>query len=169
MGIFSRFNQFFGFTANEIKVILFLSVTFLAGLGVRWYRSATNDRSQPINVADYAELDSIFRARSKSDLAPEHLTDQSRPDSPTSRPKGKPPTPRPKSIDLNQAGKDQLMLLPGIGASYAERIILYRTDNGPFRSIDELDRVKGIGKKTIERLRPFVTLSTTDDKKDLRP
>jgi competence protein ComEA len=50
------------------------------------------------------------------------------------------------------------MQLPGIGESYAERIILDREDHGSYTSVDDLMRVKGIGKKTMERIRPFVTI-----------
>ncbi|MBM2846858.1 MAG: competence protein ComEA [Bacteroidetes bacterium] len=50
------------------------------------------------------------------------------------------------------------MQLPGIGESYAERIILYREDYGSYTSVDDLTNVKGIGKKTLERIRPFLTV-----------
>lgn len=58
-------------------------------------------------------------------------------------------------LDLNTATAEQLDELPGIGAVLAERIIAARAKQ-PFVSIDDLDRVRGIGKKTIAKLRPFV-------------
>lgn len=61
-------------------------------------------------------------------------------------------------IDLNAATLDQLQALPGIGPKMAQAILDYRAANGRFRSIDDLDNVKGIGEKKLEKLRPLVTV-----------
>lgn len=58
-------------------------------------------------------------------------------------------------IDLNAASAAELESLPRIGPALARRIIEDRAEHGPFASLDDLDRVKGIGKRTIELLRPF--------------
>ena len=60
-------------------------------------------------------------------------------------------------IDLNRASAAELEALPRVGPALARRIVDDREANGPFRSIDELDRVRGIGPRTIELLRPLVT------------
>lgn len=60
-------------------------------------------------------------------------------------------------IELNTATRDQLMSLPGIGKVMAERIIT----NRPFASIEDLDRVPGVGPKTLEKLRPLVRVEAT--------
>lgn len=59
-------------------------------------------------------------------------------------------------IDLNSAGFEELVLLEGIGEVTAEKIILDRELNGPFLAEEQLQRVKGIGPKTMERLRDHV-------------
>jgi len=155
MGVFSTFQQLFGFSRNELKVVLFLALTFLAGLAIRWTKSLHDEPGE----FDYSKEDSVFLERSQQFLL-------SRPseDSTATRPRRKAKQQpeeklKPNSIDINNASKDQLMRLPGIGEAYAERIILYRDDHGPFRSVEELGHVKGIGKKTIARLRPFVTIN----------
>jgi competence protein ComEA len=61
-----------------------------------------------------------------------------------------------RKIDLNAADLDQLVLLPGIGPKKAEAIIQWRSQNGPFVSIEQLLEVKGIGEGTLRRLRPYV-------------
>jgi len=62
-------------------------------------------------------------------------------------------------IDINQADPVELTKLPGIGTSTAAKISAYRDANGPFKSIDELLNVKGIGPEKLEKIKPLVTLS----------
>lgn len=64
----------------------------------------------------------------------------------------------PRAVDLNSATKEELDGIPGIGPVLAERIILYRTVNGPFKSVDELTKVSGIGAKKLQDLKPYVTV-----------
>jgi competence protein ComEA len=59
-------------------------------------------------------------------------------------------------LDLNRATLEQFRTLPGIGPTLAQRMIDHRRASGPFRSVEDLHKVKGIGRKRIERLRPLV-------------
>ena len=59
-------------------------------------------------------------------------------------------------IDVNTATLEELMRLPGIGEVKARGIIEYRKTHGFFRTVDELLNVRGIGKKTLERLRRYI-------------
>ena len=61
-------------------------------------------------------------------------------------------------INVNTAKKDELIFLPNVGPVTAERIIRFREDFGVFKSIDDLTRVKGIGPKTLDKLRKYVTI-----------
>lgn len=71
------------------------------------------------------------------------------------------PTPS-KVVDLNRATREDLMTLPGIGPALAERILQNRQVKGPFQSVEDLMRIRGIKEKTLQKLRPFlmVTKST---------
>ncbi|MGQ9476904.1 MAG: ComEA family DNA-binding protein [Candidatus Bipolaricaulia bacterium] len=61
-------------------------------------------------------------------------------------------------LDLNTASFAELLRLPGIGPTLAERIITYRERNGPFRSLEELLHIRGIGPKLLQRLKGRVKL-----------
>jgi comEA protein len=67
-------------------------------------------------------------------------------------------TPEPRSITLNTASPKELELLPGIGPVLAEGIVAYRQEHGPFKRIDELLAIKGIGPKKLEKLRSYLRL-----------
>lgn len=59
-------------------------------------------------------------------------------------------------VDINQAKWPELLQLPGLGETLARRIVSDRLQQGPFESVEELDRVNGIGPRTMERLRPYL-------------
>jgi comEA protein len=64
-------------------------------------------------------------------------------------------------IDLNSATVEQLTTIPGIGKVMAKRIVAWREEHGPFRRVEDLIKVKGIGEKTFEKLRPYVTVESS--------
>ncbi|MDZ7806063.1 MAG: phospholipase D-like domain-containing protein [Gracilimonas sp.] len=61
-------------------------------------------------------------------------------------------------ININTADAATLQLLPGIGPAYSERLVKYREENGGFNSVDEITNIRGIGLKTLQRLRPIITI-----------
>ena len=62
------------------------------------------------------------------------------------------------TIELNGATVDELKALPGVGKVIADRIVAWRDEHGPFRSVDDLLKVKGIGERSFQRLRPHVVV-----------
>jgi len=65
----------------------------------------------------------------------------------------------PQKIDINRAEPWLLEALPGIGETRAQAIVDYRSENGPFRRIEDLLKVSGIGEATFENIKDFITVS----------
>lgn len=61
-------------------------------------------------------------------------------------------------ISINTANAEELATLPGIGPMYARRIVEYREVHGPFRTLDDLKDVKGIGDTVFSRIAPYIKL-----------
>lgn len=61
-----------------------------------------------------------------------------------------------RPISLNKASKNELLELPGVGPAMADRIIADRREHGPFKHVEDLKRVKGIGSKKFEKLRKYL-------------
>ncbi len=65
---------------------------------------------------------------------------------------------QPALVDINTAGVEELATLPGVGPALAARIVEFREKNGPFESVDDLLKVRGVGEKSLERFRSLVTV-----------
>jgi competence protein ComEA len=61
-------------------------------------------------------------------------------------------------VNLNTASAADLEALPGIGAKTAARIVEYRQKNGPFKKVEELMNVRGVGEKNFLKLKPQITV-----------
>lgn len=164
------------FTKNEIKVLLFLFVVVFLGLGIKVskeYISGENNfdfkKSELIikrtqgNVTEMLH-DSGFVSDSSvknTDTSVDNLKNTSDTANSTgtkSKKKGKKgENLREKSININTATKEQLILLPGIGESTAEKIIMYRNEKGIFKRIEDIMKIKGIGSKKFEKMKNYIT------------
>lgn len=66
-----------------------------------------------------------------------------------------------KLVNINTASVAELAGLNGIGDAKAKLIVDYREKNGPFKSVDDLRQVRGIGEKMVAKLRPAITTGQT--------
>ncbi|MFQ6014741.1 MAG: helix-hairpin-helix domain-containing protein [Anaerolineae bacterium] len=81
--------------------------------------------------------------------------EETSPISPTGMPSG---SPSGGKVNINRATVVELDALPGIGPAYAQRIIDYREANGPFESIEEIKKVRGIGEAIFEQVKDLITV-----------
>ena len=144
-----RLQQRLSITRRESWAIFSLLALFLLGLAVQ---EVERYRTPPISPK------AVLVAR------PDTASDSPEAATPATVPATAPATPDKKEaiIDLNRASPRQLQALPGIGPALAGRIVRYRSRRS-FQSPDELERVSGIGPKTMDRLRPLVSVSTEAD------
>ena len=63
-----------------------------------------------------------------------------------------------EKININSATMDQLVTIPGIGKVTAERILSFREQNGKFTKLDDLLQIKGIGKKSLMKMSPYLSI-----------
>ena len=59
-------------------------------------------------------------------------------------------------ININKASVEELVELPRVGQTVAKRIIAYRQENGPFKKLEDLKSVRGIGDKVFDQIRPSI-------------
>ena len=63
-----------------------------------------------------------------------------------------------KPININSANSDELQQVPGIGPATAEKILQMRKSYGPFKSVDDLLAIKGLGRKRLDKMRKYLTV-----------
>ena len=162
--MFKKLSVKSGFTETEIKVLLFLLGLFLAGFIYVKFIQRSNET--PYKQFEYAKEeeqliktwqdDSLEESSSSenADTVKKHVLELK--DTPNELTAKK--DIQEKSINLNTATKEQLMLIKGIGAKTAENIISYRDKNGSFSSLNALMQVKGIGQVKYEKFSKYLYL-----------
>lgn len=85
---------------------------------------------------------------------------------PGSAGKKKAPT---KPININTATSEELQLVPGIGPVTAQKILQMRKVNGPFKSVDDLLAIRGLGEKRLNKMRKYLTVDKSPAPKSDAP
>lgn len=141
------------FTKQEQQFIVFLLFSLFLGLGVKHVRE---HRSRPDESWRTEKEKILLTFQERSQLVNEG--DAASPQKPL---EAKPAISKKTltgKLNINTATSEELEILPKIGPAMASRIVEYRTKNGFFQSIDEIQNVKGIGPKTFEIIRDYITV-----------
>jgi len=72
-------------------------------------------------------------------------------------------------VNINTATETQIALLPGIGPKLAAEVVNYRTNNGGFKTIEDIKKVSGVGDKKFEKIKDFVVLEGETTIKSTKP
>jgi competence ComEA-like helix-hairpin-helix protein len=163
--MFEKLSKKVGFTETEIYVVLFLAGMFM--LGFVYVEFIKDETSTDYKYFDYSEEDSLFNYYSK--LNPEYNVEDSSlisnlkikkrvlelPDS-FAYVKKDLSSLVEKSININTAGVNEFVKLPGIGEKTAEKIIQLRNQKGKFRRLEDLMEVRGIGEVKFNKIKMYL-------------
>jgi comEA protein len=127
-----------GFTKKETIVIFFLAAGFICGTGIQFIQKRTLSLPEPVNA---------MTVNAGSVCMDEQMLMNTDEKSSTVF-----------KIHLNTASSDILQQVPGFGPVTAKKIVQYRDQNGPFQSVEDLIHIKGIGPKTIEKIKNYLTV-----------
>ncbi len=163
--MFKKLSEKIGFTQTEIKVILFLIVTLSAGFFID--KVVFRKPKAKYKSFDYSQQDSIFENISDNNVLKDEKKDLGNKKvdykrevldfkKPNFKENSQEKELKPKSVNINSAGINELELLPGIGNKTAEKIIKYRKKIGSFTELKDLIKVKGIGQTKFKNIKKFL-------------
>jgi len=142
------------FTKAQMRALWFIIAIFACSVIFQYLKYYFLDRDQ----YDFSAFDRQFFQKRDSLLAERNSDTLSK--------STEDPRDHPKAtviykkfpVNINSASEAELQNLPRIGPAMAARIVLHRQQHGPFQSKDDLMKVKGIGKKTFEKLKDLIVL-----------
>ena len=148
------------YSRREIFVLLAVVVLGAAGIGIDRWRREHPDLANRLEALDRTAAPDTPPAAARlggdHGNAPRPRVAAAQRAARAGRHDREPLTP----VDLNLASRDDLERLPGVGPGLAARIVQARERDGPFGSVDDLRRIRGVGRATLERLRPLLAVNT---------
>ncbi|MGX9135343.1 helix-hairpin-helix domain-containing protein [Rummeliibacillus sp. JY-2-4R] len=121
---------------------------------------AKNAQSRQINHAQKLQDEMVIYVPQKGEETEKvlNIADQSSSSVPSTQNGGESANKSSELVNINTADEAGLTTLNGVGPAKAKAIIAYRTENGPFKTIEDLKNVTGIGEKTFESLKDFLSV-----------
>jgi competence protein ComEA len=163
--MFTRISRKIGFTETEIKVVLFLTFTLVAGFALKNFLKEKPEITDP-GKFDYSFQDSLFynppgeynsdtvsmKSEKEVDYKQEVLNFNGR----SFKKYTKKSLPAENSININSASLNELMNLPGIGEKTAKSILNLRDSLGGFKKTNDLLKVRGIGNIKLNNIKKYI-------------
>lgn len=159
--------------SERIAISTLLILLVMVSVALTFIESAADYSEE-----EYAELEEIFKEKSEQieleeelimaryeptrdlpasmSVGDEEISEPNPPDTTDEEDESEQAT---ETININTATNERLQELPGVGPTYAGRIINWREENGPFTSKDQLLEIKGIGDKRLARIKPLITIN----------
>jgi competence ComEA-like helix-hairpin-helix protein len=137
------------FTKNETKVILFVITVLVIGFSIKFYKQILNSPSLRF---DYTAEDSVFKSLSEKKIiqGKNSLPDSLNPNLELNE------NNQEGILNINTATRSELIELPGVGESTADKIIAYRDRHKKFNRPEDIMNVSGIGRKKFEKLKNHI-------------
>ena len=142
-------------TKQDKWVFVFLCTTLVSGYLIQYMKQRNMD--DPLHIISKTEKEE-FKQAALHAYSSQGIQDNETPNIAAGDATEKNIKDGEELVNINTAVKQELMALPKIGPVTAERIIRFRDDFGPFQSIDDLAKIKGIGPKTLERLKTRIII-----------
>ncbi len=144
-------------TPSEQRIIIIISVILVLAGAIQLFQPFKKKEF----LIDYTASDSTFSRLSHQPLKSYHENLNNNAQTSFIEPIGLSKNPFDDKnirifVNINTAKESDLKKLPRIGPAIAKRILEYRKVYGPFKSNDDLQKVKGIGKSTLEKLKPYL-------------
>jgi len=146
--LIENFSQKSGLTKLEVTALIFVFFSVVTGVVLHFagFGSATKE----LTAKESSTWDQIQKEKEKIKKEKEKDTKQ--------KSKSKKVKPQPYQVNLNTGSIADFEQLPGISQKVAEEIVSFRSINGPFKSIDDLELVNGIGATKLTKLKKWLTL-----------
>jgi len=149
------------YDVSKILAVVILVIVGISGcFFVLWQMSSQKSAANAKNtqaVATQKEIDELNQKIDELNASLQEVQNSNSDDS-SGTVKGDSTSSVTDKININTASLSDLDKLDGIGPTYAQRIIDYRSANNGFKSIEEIKNVKGIGDKTFEKLKNQITI-----------
>lgn len=171
--MFRKISKKFSLTETEVKVILFLLIVFTIGLGAKYL--LLSEKIAQYQEFDYSQEDSLFAMLGRQESGnrkQSHGTSTVIVDSEQEvldfnkgnfKESQNLKISSQKRVDINKAGVNELIKLPGIGEKTAINIVEYRNSHGSFNNLEDLLNIHGIGSSKLFKIKEYIVFNQQSD------
>lgn len=143
-------------TKNEQNVLFFLCAAIIFGAGVTGFGAIFGSGQAPGGAFSYGPMDAEFLEGARQYAAA--ATADTIAAAPAAQAPGGKKAPPGSAVNINTAPQEELLRLPGVGPSTAEKIVEYRRTHGAFRRAEQIMEVPSIGEKKFLKMKAYISV-----------